>query len=60
MQNQLAFIQSELAAGRVVLAYDRKTIMKPIKVKANDCAMVGGVLHIKGMPAKGWTIVRKA
>ena len=59
MKNQFDFIQSELAAGRVVLAYDRKTIMKPIRVKAVDCAIVAGVLHINGMPANGWTFARK-
>lgn len=59
MQAQYNFIQSELAQGHTVLAYNRRVAMKPIRVRANDCAMIGGVLHIKGIPAKGWTICRK-
>lgn len=59
MQAQYNFIQSELAKGHTVLAYNRRVVMKPIRVKATDCAMIGGVLHIKGMPSKGWTICRK-
>ena len=60
MQPQFDFIRSELTAGHTVLAYNRSAIMKPIRLRANDCAMIGGVLHIKGLPAKGWTIARKA
>ena len=59
MQPQLDFIRAELAQGHTVLAYNRRAIMNPIRVKQADCVMIGGVLHIKGMPAKGWTICRK-
>lgn len=59
MQAQYDFIQSELAQGHTVLAYNRRVVMKPIRVRDTDCAMIGGVLHIKGVPAKGWTICRK-
>ena len=59
MQSKYDFIQSELAQGHTVLAYNRRAIMNPIRVKPTDCVMIGGVLHIKGMPAKGWTICRK-
>lgn len=59
MHKQLAFIKSELTAGNTVLAYNRRVIMKPIRVNESDCKMLGDVLYIKGMPAKCWTIVRK-
>ena len=59
MQAQYDFIQSELADGHTVLAYNRRVVMKQIRLKSTDCAMIGGVLHIKGIPAKSWTICRK-
>lgn len=58
MQAQYDFIMSEVSQGRKVLAYNRKTIMKPVLCGANNVALIGGILYINSIPAMGWTIVR--
>ncbi len=55
------FIADEVANGNTVLAYDRSVANPRVYHIKNmgRVAMVGNILHVDGVPAKGWTICRK-
>lgn len=61
MQQHLAFILSSIEQGRTVLAYDRRVAnAKVYHIKTADrVTMIGDVLHVDSIPAKGWTFALK-
>lgn len=55
------FILDSVNQGHTILAYDR-SVANPHVYHIKDASRVtlcGDVLHVDGVPAKGWTVCRK-